>query len=124
MLCAISRRVPVASAADQICRPFDAQTRVARQPVGQARRIDDLRQISQLMNDHICPRPDDGIPQGILIENVDDNRVDAGGLETVHFLGGAGRAGNGVPGRNQKRRQPPSDRAARSSKKNPHDGRQ
>ena len=59
---------------DQIGRPFDAQTGVARQPVGEARRIDHLRQIGQLMNDHVRPRADDDIPQGILIENIDDNR--------------------------------------------------
>ena len=100
------------------------RTRVARQPVGEAGRVDDLRQIGQLMNDHVRPGPDDGIPQCGLIENIDDNRFDAGGLQVVRFRGGTRRTGDGVAGGNQQRRQPPSDRAARSGKKNPHKDRQ
>ena len=76
------------------------------------------------MNDHLRPRPDNGGQHGGAIENVNDDWFDAGRLQRSSFVWGSRRADNSVPLAQQQRHQPSSDRAARSSKENPHNDRQ
>ena len=89
-------------------------------PLRKASRIIDLRQIGQLMDDDVGSSRDDNIAQGHGIEDVNDSRLDAVRFELFGFAGRPRRSGHFVPGSKQKRRQPPSDRSARSGKENPH----
>jgi hypothetical protein len=61
--------------------------------------FDDVWQIGQLMNDDLGPRFHDGVTKRSGIENIDDNAVNARGVELARSHGVAGAAGDLVPGR-------------------------
>ena len=72
------------------------------------------------MNHGFGLRVDRGTFQRGCVVDVNDCWTDARGFQFARCFGRARRAGDIVPGRDEKRHQPPSDGAARSGKKNAH----
>ena len=121
MLWAIKRRVPAAARrGHQIGRAFDAQARIARERIAKAGRIKDLRQIGELVDDRFRAGRTTASRRAPASKTSTTTGSTPCALSCCGFAGGPRRAGHLVPGSKQKWRQPPSDRAARSGKENPH----
>ena len=105
---------------DQIARAFDADARVARIRCGQRLLVEALRQVGQLVNNDLRLRVNGGTLERGGFVHVNDCGTHARSFQFARRIGRARRAGHIVPGRDEKWHQPPSDGAARSSKKNAH----
>jgi hypothetical protein len=106
---------------DQVARALGADAGVARVSGGELCLVaQNARQVGELVHDHVGSHRHDGAFERFRIEHVDDHRLDAGGFKLARNVGRARHAGDVMARLAQQRRQPPSDRAARSGKKNSH----